>query len=278
MIRLMKVLIIERDEVAAQLLKSKLIPLGCEVFIEMNKNDGMARLGSERFDILFIDPTPVKTARPAVFDIRRTARSYAYVFLTVPEITQEMALREGVNDSFPKPFAASQVDGKVKNAERMLKLLRHMGDDSIDFPSSGGVIAKSAFNQLFLSGVDRAGRYGERTFILFITVANYDELLKLDGKQGADYTAAMLSKQLVHTRRQSDIIGQIAKNEYALLLQRPSHANEPIEATNRFAETIANGILNESQNIGPAQIRLTLVDIPVGSKVKEHLVTIERRG
>lgn len=273
----MKVLIIERDEVAAQLLKSKLIPMGYEVFVEINKNEGLARLSQERFDILFLDPSPLKSGRSAVFDIRRTAHNYSYIFLTMPEIQQTQALRDGFNDVFPKPFATSELEKKMKDAERMLKLMKQMGDDSTDFPSSGGVIAKSAFNQLFLSGIDRAGRYGEKTYILFISVANYDELLKLDGKQGADYTAAMLSKQLVLTRRQSDIIGQIAKNEYALMLQRPSHDNEPIEATNRFAETVANGILNESQNIGPAQIRLSLLDIPVGSKVKEHVLTIARR-
>ena len=40
---------------------------------------------------------------------------------------------------------------------------------------------------------------------------------------------AKLCCYLVLLRRQSDIIGQTARNEYRLLLQRPAHADEPAE-------------------------------------------------
>ena len=67
----------------------------------------------------------------------------------------------GCNDLLKKPVSGEKLIVKSENAERMVGLVERIGDDSEDFPSAGGVIAKSAFNQLFLSSIDRADRYGE---------------------------------------------------------------------------------------------------------------------
>lgn len=274
----MRILIVEHDDVAAQLLKSKLEALGHEAVVKTSKNDGIERMREETFDVLFLDPSPLKSARPAIHDIRRKISNYVYVFLTLKDVSQLEALQDGVNNVFPKPFVTSQLEDHIHDAQYLLQLVNQIRDNSSDFPSSGGVIAKSAYNQLFLSALDRASRYGEKTYILLIAVSNYDEILKLDGKQGADLVSATLSKQLVLTRRQSDIVGQIAANEYALLLQRPGHENEPVEAIGRFTETLgAGGVLNELKDIGPIQISLELIEIPSGKKLKEHSITIDRR-
>jgi GGDEF domain-containing protein len=152
-----------------------------------------------------------------------------------------------------------------------------IGDDSEDFPSAGGVIAKSAFNQLFLSGMDRADRYGERTFVLFISLSNYKEILEMDGPYAAEYAVAKLSQYLVLLRRQSDIIGQTARYEYALLLQRPAYDTEPVEAANRFAESLSN--IKDIVSSGSTEVKVTisLVDLPMGAKLIEHIITPGQR-
>jgi diguanylate cyclase (GGDEF)-like protein len=171
-----------------------------------------------------------------------------------------------------KPLDPMVLEEKIGNADRLLTLVKRIGDDSEDFPSAGGVIAKSAFNQLFLSAMDRADRYGERTFILFISLSNYKDIKDHDGPKAADYAVAKLSQYLVLLRRQSDIIGQTAKYEYALLLQRPVYETEPVEAANRFAESLASFKEIASTGATNVEITVTLLSIPTGGKMIEHVV------
>lgn len=269
----MKILIVDRDDMTAQLIKSKLEPMGHQIFEETVKNNAVDRLNGEEFDIILLDPSPLTSARPVVLNIRRTVTNYPYIILLGQNATQEEAIKAGMNDYLAKPLDPSLLDQKMANAERLLALVERIGDDSEDFPSAGGVIAKSAFNQLFLSAMDRADRYGERTFVLFISMSNYQNIYDMDGPYAADYAVAKLSQYLVLLRRQSDIIGQTAKYEYALLLQRPVYETEPLEAASRFAESLAGFEDIVSTGSTPVEITVSLIDLPVGSTVAEHVVT-----
>ncbi|MGB4056677.1 MAG: response regulator [Alphaproteobacteria bacterium] len=268
----MKVLVVDRDDLAGQLLKSRLEPVGHKVLQEPVKNNAIERLSVDQPDVVFIDPAPLTSARPFVLNIRRSMPSYPYIFLLSEGASRQEALKLGANDVMNKPIDMASIDEKIGNADRLLKLMRRVGDDSEDFPSAGGVIAKSAFNQLFLSAVDRADRYGERTYMLFISLSNYKEIREMDGAYAADYAVAKLSQYLVLLRRQSDIIGQTAKHEYALMLQRPVYDTEPMEAANRFAESLAGCKDIVSSGASGVEITVTLLDVPVGAKMAEHVI------
>jgi CheY-like chemotaxis protein len=269
----MKILIVDRDELTADLIKSKLKPMGHEVQQEAVKNNAIARLGHEPADVIFLDPAPLTSARPIVLNIRRSTGNYPYIILLAENSTREEAIKAGTNDLMAKPLDPSAFEEKMANADRLTKLVRRIGDDSEDFPSAGGVIAKSAFNQLFLSAIDRADRYGERTYVLFISLSNYKEIRDLDGPYAADYAVAKLSQYLVLLRRQSDIIGQTAKFEYALLLQRPNYDTEPLEAAKRFAESI--GGFSDIVSTGSVEVQVTvsLIDLPVGNEMARYTLT-----
>ncbi|GJL85587.1 MAG: hypothetical protein DHS20C02_13620 [Micavibrio sp.] len=273
----MKILVVDRDELSTQLIKSKLEPLGHEVVEEKVKNNAVERLAEDQYDMIFIDPSPLTSARPVILNIRRATGHYPYIVLTSPDALREDAIKAGCNDVLAKPLDSEALDEKLENAKNLLSLVRRIGDDSEDFPSAGGVIAKSAFNQLFLSAIDRADRYGERTFVLFISMRNYQNILEMDGAYAADYAVAKLSQYLVRLRRQSDIIGQTAKYEYALLLQRPAYDTEPVEAANRFAETLGSYDDIVSSGAAEVEIVVTLVDLPVGSKLVEHVISHETK-
>ncbi len=270
----MKVLVVDRDPLSFQLIKSKLEPLGHQVLHEAIKNNAVERLGRDPCEVIFIDPSPLTTPRSFIMNIRRGLKKYPYIFLISETSSREDAIKAGANDIMNKPLDVSIFEEKTGNADRLLKLVSRIGDDSEDFPSAGGVIAKSAFNQLFLSAMDRADRYGERTFILFISLSNYQELKELDGPYAADYAVAKLSQYLVLLRRQSDIIGQTAKHEFALLLQRPVYDSEPVEAANRFAESLAGCKDIVSGGATPVEITVTLMNVPVGAKPIEHRVKL----
>ncbi|HEY8189128.1 MAG TPA: DNA-binding response regulator [Micavibrio sp.] len=266
----MRVLVIDRDSLTTQLISSRLQAIGHTVVVEAVKNNAIERLSSESFDAVFIDPSPLSNARPVILGIRRSVREYPYVVLMSQTMEREEALKSGANDVMIKPLDGAGLEKMVQNAECLTKLIRRIGDESEDFPSAGGVIAKSAFNQLFLSGLDRADRYGERSFLVFIGVKNYDEILQADGPYPAQMISAKLSQTLVRLRRQSDIIAQTGKSEYCLMLQRPQYETEPLEAAGRFAEALAKN--EDMMMAGGSQVELfvSLIDLPVGATHANH--------
>lgn len=269
----MKILVVDRDSLTANMIKTKLEPLGHKVMHQAVKNAAVEQLAANDFDILILDPSPLTSPKPVVLNIRRTVKYYPYIMMLSDTASREEAIKSGTNDILNKPVDPSELLEKLGNAERLLKLVKRIGDDSEDFPSAGGVIAKSAINQLFLSGIDRADRYGERTYMLFISLSNYKEIRDMDGPKAADYAAARLSQYLVLLRRQSDIIGQTAKYEYTLMLQRPVYETEPMEAANRFAESLAGLKDIASSGRSPVEVTVTLLTVPTGAKVVEHVVT-----
>ncbi|MCC6597807.1 MAG: response regulator [Alphaproteobacteria bacterium] len=271
----MKILVIDRDTLTGQMIRSRLEPLGHEIFEETVKNEAADRLMRESFDIIFLDPSPLTSPRPLILNIRRHTKNYPYIFLLSETLTQEDAVKSGSNDLVSKPIDPKILNEKVANAERLVTLVRRIGDDSEDFPSAGGVIAKSAINQLFLAAIDRADRYGERSFMLQIALKNYKEIRDLDGPYAAEYAVAKLCQHLVLLRRQSDIIGQTAKNEYTLLLQRPIYETEPFEAANRFTESISKFKDITSSGTTKIEISICLLDVPAGEMLVEHTVNPE---
>ncbi len=273
----MKILVIDRDTLSTQLIRSKLEAMGHIVEEETVKNNAIEKLGREEFDTIFFDPTPLNNARPVVLGIRRSVRNYPYIVLLSQSIGMTEALKSGTNNLLPKPLDTSHLATMLDNAERLTSLIKRIGDESEDFPSAGGVIAKSAFNQLFLSAIDRADRYGEQSFLLFIGIKNHKDILDMDGPYAIEYSSAKLSQYLVRLRRQSDVIAQTGKSEYCLILQRPVYETEPMEAANRFAEAL--GGLDDicSSENGSVEVAVTLLDLPVGTKHVEHIITFNKK-
>lgn len=271
-LKVMKVLIVDRDELSVNLLKNKLEADGHEVSVQESKNDAMDLLDAESFDVIMVDPAPLTSSQPVILNMRRMMRSYPYIFLMGQDLSKEEAMKSGANDFISKPLDASLLQPKMENADNLIDLVERIGDDSEDFPSAGGVISKSAFNQLFLSALERADRYGEKSFILFISIDNFDDIMKLEGGYGAEYASAKLSQFLVRLRRQSDIIGQTAKYKYSLLMQRPVYETEPVEAANRFADELQKAEDLFSDLATKPKLGVRLVEIPTGEITVYHAI------
>lgn len=273
----MKILVVDREAIVTQLIRSRLEAQGHTVIEEPSKNNIQKHLEQDDFDVVMFDPAPLNDARPVVLSARRYAKNYPYIVLLSQNEDPSIAIRAGVNDMMVKPLGNQHLDTVIANAERMVSLVNRMGDESEDFPSAGGVIAKSAFNQLFLSSLDRADRYGEKTFLLFIGMNNFKEVIDMDGPYAAEYTSARLSQSLVRLRRQSDIIAQTGKGEYCLMLQRIQHENEPVEAAKRFAEAITNvKDMRAPETDGDIEIYVSLVHIPSGEVKAAHDVIVAK--
>lgn len=271
----MKILVIDRDTLSAQLIRSKLEAMGHTVIEEPAKNTAIERMAQERFDAVFFDPAPLNHARPVVLGIRRTVQHYPYITLMSQDMSLDDAIKSGANDLIAKPMDATRLETTIKSASRLTRLIERIGDESFDFPSAGGIISKSAFNQLFLSALDRADRYGERSYLVFIGIKNYREILELDGRYAAEYASAKLAQNLVRLRRQSDIIAQTDKAEFCLMLQRPQYETEPMEAANRFGDAL--GRLEDicAGDTVKVQLYVHLIELPLGALHIEHNLCYE---
>ena len=268
----MKILVIDRDQLVAQMISSRLESEGHEIEVESVKSEGLERVAKERFDLIFIDPSPMKDARAMALNIRRSSRNYPYIILMTAEEDAQASdiMAMGCNDYICKPLDQSDIHTKVENAGRLQKLFDNLGDTNEDFPSAGGVISKSAFNQLCLSAMERGGRYNELAFILAIYIKNYKEMKALDGTYVADFSVSKMAHHMVRLRRQSDIIGQTGKNEYSILLQRTQNLTEAIDAAKRFAasfDEIDDFLPPEGKEI---TIRIELTHLPTGGCPFEH--------
>lgn len=268
----MKILVIDKDPLPAQFISSRLEPLGHQIFSEPSKKQAVKRCQSDEFDLIILDPSPLTSPRALILDIRRNSPYAPYsIMLSETPASKEDILKFGVNDALAKPINQELLDQKIENAKYFIELSKRISDDSEDFPSAGGIIGKSAFNQLFLSAIDRADRYGESTFLLLVSLSNYSEIYSTQGPYAADYAVAKLSQHLITLRRQTDIIGQTAPNEYALLLQRPVYETEPMDAANRFTENLANYDGFASLDAKDIELSITLVSIPNGEQPVKNI-------
>jgi GGDEF domain-containing protein len=122
--------------------------------------------------------------------------------------------------------------------KNLTDLMTRLQDEHNDFISRDGVISKTAFYQIFMSCIDRADRYGEETFLLFVRIDNIHDITQFYGDQTAEDICEKVKKYTVKIRRLSDIIGRTAPNELCLMISRPMNRNEPVMAVNRFTDSI----------------------------------------
>ena len=268
----MKILIIDRDQLASQMISSRLTDENIVVVEEAVKSDAMERLAAEAFDIVMVDPSPMKEAKAMIMNIRRASRRYPYVIIMGEGFSLDVVTNMGANNFLAKPLNPKQLLGLVESAKNLQNYSNLLSDLSEDFPSAGGVISKSAFNQLFLSAIDRGWRYAEESYVLSVSIDNYQEIKELDGDQHATYGVSKLANHLVKLRRQSDVIGQVRVNEYSLLLQRTANKTEAEDAAKRFAAT-----LDEIDDFIPTEgnalrIKISLMALPTGQNVYEKVL------
>ena len=270
----MKILIIDRDDSAANLVKVRLEQGGHKVTVSAAKADAVDQLATNPVDAVFVDPAPLADARQLILNIRRRLPTYTYIVLMGTDLKNSDAFATGANAALPKPFVPQQVTDAADAAGRLQGILRNLNNTAEDFPSGGGVIAKSAFCQLFLSAIERADRYTEQAFAIFISLRNYNQIKVLDTEYAADTAAAMLARQLARMRRQSDILAQTGAQEYALLLQRPNYPNEPVDAAMRFADTLSRNRELMASTRAKVEVLVSLVEIPSGMLIASHEVVI----
>lgn len=273
----MNILVIDRESLTNQLLTSKLVAKGHTVLVEPNKNEAFEKIKTGKFDCIMIDPYPLSEPRPVIISIWRniTTPIKPYLMLLSKTATPEEAVVSGANDVLHKPFSTLDIDTKIANAERLMEISQHLAQQD-NMHSTGGMVGKAAFNQLFLSAVDRSFHYGERSLIVFLNMINYDEIIANEGEEAVRDTTQKLVEKMTLMRRQSDVIGRLGSHDFGILLQRPQYDTEPMDALNRFTETL-DKFYQEFENKGAApKMELSLIELPQGTLHEERYVPLVR--
>lgn len=269
----MEILVIDRESLTNQLITSKLGAKGHQVTVEPNKNAAFELLGSKPFDCIMVDPAPLSEARPVIIGVWKSLKSAAkpYLMLLSKSATTEDAILAGANDVLVKPLSSQELDEKIGNAARLITVARMLArEDNVH--STGGMIGKAAFNQLFLSATDRAFRYGERSLIVFVRLVNHEKLQASVTPEVFEGVMEKLAKQMTYMRRQSDVIGRLGADDFAILLQRPQYESEPIDAINRFSEQLEKFCTAYDAGSVKPEIHLRLVELPQGAQYAERFV------
>lgn len=270
----MRILLVDRDQVTNELVGTKLSQLGHAVTTENVKNDAIERIKKESFDVVMIDPSPMREAQALALNVRRSSVTYPYLLLMGEEssLNFDEIMKNGCNDYITKPIDPMALEKKLNNASNLLNSFRNLGDTREDFPSAGGVIAKSAFNQLCLAALERGGRYNELSFILTMTLENFDEIKSLDGLYNAEYSVSKMAHHMARIRRLSDILGQTGVNQYSILLQRTEQQQEAVDAAKRFTHNF-----EELEDFIPpqgheARINISIMHLPTGELSFDHMI------
>jgi PleD family two-component response regulator len=275
----MDILVIDRESLTNQLISAKLLAKGHTVTIEPNKNDAFDKIRDGKFDCIMVDPAPLSDARPVMIGIWKNTRSKIkpYLLLLSKTATQEEAVLSGTNDVLRKPFSSTDIDAKISNAERLLEIGSHLAKED-NVHSVGGMIGKAAFNQLFLSAIDRSFRYGERSLIVFLSVMNYDEIVAAAGEQAAAEVLKGLTDKVTFMRRQSDVIGRLGAHDFGILLQRPRYETEPLDAFTRFYEILDKSYNSFKNKAEAPRVGLRLVELPQGALQAERVVPVKEES
>lgn len=267
----MDILVIDRETLTNQLIAAKLGARGHNVVAEPNKNAAFDMLAAKHFDCIMIDPAPLSEPRPVIIGVWKNIKSAIkpYLLLLSKTATTEEAVLAGTNDVLLKPLSTSDLETKIGNAQRIIDILRQLArEDNVH--SGGGMVGKAAFNQLFLSATDRAFRYGERSLVIFAEVTNHAEISAATSEETAQDSMNRLAEKMTFMRRQSDVIGRLSDRSFGILLQRPQYESEPIDAINRFAETLDKFHHGFDNKAAAPRIHLRLVELPQGAQVAER--------
>lgn len=213
---------------------------GVDLTIEPIKNNAIDAARADNFDAIFFDPAPKnEEMRALMIGVRRGNPNYTPIIIMSHQLSLDESRAAGANDYMKKQFDGEAFKKKLENLKQLGEFNKQLQDESIDFPSKDGVISKSAFNQIFISCLDRADRYGEETYLTFATVKNIDDIRTQHGEDVAQEICSNLKKYTMRIRRLSDIAGHTAENQVCLMLTRPANADEPRMAITRFAESMA---------------------------------------
>lgn len=269
----MKILIVDRDRLASQLLQNRLEAEGHEVVVEPVRKTAFELVNEHHFDVVAFDPAPLPSARQVTLPLRWEQRPEClYLIQLGHEINRDEVIRCGLNDWIAKPFDWREVQDKIANAARLTQFMNRLSSTQEPQSINEFVFGKRNFCKLVLSALDRACRYGEQGFLLVIQMTNLQQIAQRHGDRAVREIIAATEKYLGKLHRLSDFLGHTETAEYTLLLLRPAVDTEPQDAAERFSIALRE-FQTQYNNTEKPEFMIELWELPSAKVISQnHLV------
>lgn len=273
-----KVLIADRDRLTAQTVENILHEHKCEPVTELSKDDAIRRISQEDFPFVIVDPSPQPNVRPAIIAFRRNAAmngNYTYITVASRDRTFDDSLSKGANNFIKVPVKKSELTEIITDGQRFLRFYNFLktNEESDGIPNVGSMMGRTAVIQVLLSSIDRADRYGEKTYILQTELEYVDELRDAMGANLFEQFYNGFTKEVIRVRRQSDLFGRLKESLFSIIMQRPISDREPIDAAARMHQNLQRFIDNATEfSQFPIRMVMRSMAIPTGKIVAEHVV------
>ena len=231
---LMKVLLIDRDDVAVGLLEGYFANSDYELVVEPDRNKVFNHGDLNEYQAILMDLSAQTNPIKYIIDLKAQLKTLPFIILMSKEGREKDVFKAGANAFLKKPIDKLELNEYLEQAQMFHHISKTLSDTEIKFPYHRGIISNSAMNELFLSCLDRTSRYIEDSFFLIFSLKNAKQLYEDYGADLEEQASQWMSNNVIRLRRQSDIMAQIGKSEFAILIQRPVYKDEPIDAAKRF--------------------------------------------
>ena len=127
--------------------------------------------------------------------------------------------------------------------------------------------------QVLLSSIERADRYGEKTYMLEARIDNLNGLKQQMGEETFKQFYMAFVDTFKRIRRQSDLFGRMTEDRMVIIMQRPISDREPVDATARMHLSLDRFIKTATQfEQYPISVSMQTLCIPSGSIVATHFI------
>lgn len=268
----MRILIIDRDTIAAQPLVNYLEGAGYRVTHETVRKTALDRFHAEHFDVIFVDPAPLPSVREFTMPLRwEQKEDYFYMILSGHHFDTYDVVHSGMNARISKPYDFADIERKLIDAKRLIGFMNGLshGEGSL---TDSRIFGQRALYQLVLSALDRAYRYNEQAFLLMIGIPNLDRIVQRHGAETVPQLMTALGDFLSKLHRLSDFLGRDNEGNYVLLILRPAADSEPYDAIDRFRTALEDFRDRIELQVKP-DFRLALWSLPNAGIEQEFLLS-----
>ncbi len=181
-----------------------------------------------------------------------------------PEVLEE-ALQAGADDYIMKPLTEGLLDVRLRIAERQVRahqaqkrreedLLRDALRDSVTgLPN----------RRLFLERLDRVARQHVRSdsifSVLYVDLDAFSEINDQHGREKGDEALREVGRRLETGLRATDTAARMKEDEFVLLLDRVTHARDPVRIAERIHELLSDPVsLGEEEVVCSACIGISV--------------------
>lgn len=237
----MRVLVVDDSRLVRDMLQAVLRDLGYEVATCETAEEAELLASGDWFDIVLVDLNlPGKSGIELCWDLRvkhPPGLQYLVIMTTMTQIATHIeALDGGADDFMPKPIDIGLLRARLRLGERLVRAHKDMHRLACTDPLSGVLNRRSFFEQAE-DALLRRQRTAESLAVVMVDIDHFKRVNDGFGHDMGDEVIRQVAKTLQGAVRQTDCIGRLGGEEFAILF-----SNTGIDVVSLLAERLRKRI------------------------------------